>query len=528
MDSYNENELVISSDEYSDDNDDDEALMKNAVRAQKMSCQFADQDKKTEWQIDQKQKELSSLIRRNKISVIYKNKSVKWLNNKKHRERYKAHIYLNTKRVKIIPSTAIVSDNEEQKHKIESECDNCEKYNIASKRDIEHLKKLKPTAEKAREYLGKKSRSPSLDKEILLENNDKNYKIESPQFYTSINNMYPAFDKVVTTHVNNIAKNSLKATEEKLKCLSNEIETLGEILETKEMEWKRLLHLKLVKEEIYSRLMQKKHILQSKEIYSHQENNLLDFKELENYLSEVKKKSSGSNISTVTIQKLIEKRANMNAEDLKREKSNTSRLHSLLVSRNMLHCTENNFGTSKGESSNSDEFFNHLEGANFVSNKRREGQFREVKCIIADLRNKNPELLPRVGKRIKSSESNIHHNISIPKFEKSPLNHFIKNQQFQSYPSVQEISFSPIGKVSSSNNIHFVSTMNNHNVRMEGSSIKNQIKDFDEKLQEKYPLCQECKCNESRFVCAGCGNQWYCSKKCQISAWEKHSELCTE
>ncbi|XP_036325968.1 zinc finger MYND domain-containing protein 10-like [Rhagoletis pomonella] len=41
-------------------------------------------------------------------------------------------------------------------------------------------------------------------------------------------------------------------------------------------------------------------------------------------------------------------------------------------------------------------------------------------------------------------------------------------------------------------------------------------------------LCQECKMHEARFVCAGCGNQWYCSRECQVNAWDNHSEVCSE
>lgn len=31
------------------------------------------------------------------------------------------------------------------------------------------------------------------------------------------------------------------------------------------------------------------------------------------------------------------------------------------------------------------------------------------------------------------------------------------------------------------------------------------------------PKCQGCGKREARFVCAGCSNQWYCSKDCQVS-----------
>ncbi|KAL5289881.1 hypothetical protein ACFFRR_009719 [Megaselia abdita] len=41
------------------------------------------------------------------------------------------------------------------------------------------------------------------------------------------------------------------------------------------------------------------------------------------------------------------------------------------------------------------------------------------------------------------------------------------------------------------------------------------------------PFCQGCKKHEAQFVCAGCGNQWYCSRDCQVTAWDDHSEVCT-
>lgn len=83
MDLYDEKENVISSDEYSDDDDDDDALMNDAIRAQDhfrtSSGNLRHQIiKKTKFEVDKKQKELSSLIRRNKISIIYKNKSIRW------------------------------------------------------------------------------------------------------------------------------------------------------------------------------------------------------------------------------------------------------------------------------------------------------------------------------------------------------------------------------------------------------------------------------------------------------------------
>lgn len=111
-----------------------------------------------------------------------------------------------------------------------------------------------------------------------------------------------------------------------MKSISQEIKTLNEILYTKETEWNRILHLKIVKEELYSRLSRKKYSIDMKETLSksRRQNSVLELKELESYLSE---KDPTPNSRNTSIQQIIENRANMKSEDLKRERSSTSRLH---------------------------------------------------------------------------------------------------------------------------------------------------------------------------------------------------------
>lgn len=33
---------------------------------------------------------------------------------------------------------------------------------------------------------------------------------------------------------------------------------------------------------------------------------------------------------------------------------------------------------------------------------------------------------------------------------------------------------------------------------------------------DEVPQCQGCNQKAAQFVCAGCGNQWYCSRDCQV------------
>ncbi|XP_043240525.1 actin cytoskeleton-regulatory complex protein PAN1-like [Amphibalanus amphitrite] len=44
---------------------------------------------------------------------------------------------------------------------------------------------------------------------------------------------------------------------------------------------------------------------------------------------------------------------------------------------------------------------------------------------------------------------------------------------------------------------------------------------------EEVPLCQGCQQRQAQFVCAGCGHQWYCSRDCQVEAWDSHADDCS-
>lgn len=39
----------------------------------------------------------------------------------------------------------------------------------------------------------------------------------------------------------------------------------------------------------------------------------------------------------------------------------------------------------------------------------------------------------------------------------------------------------------------------------------------DSREERDNPRCQGCQERAAQFVCAGCGNQWYCSRDCQVN-----------
>ncbi|KAG5875433.1 hypothetical protein JTB14_038366 [Gonioctena quinquepunctata] len=61
----------------------------------------------------------------------------------------------------------------------------------------------------------------------------------------------------------------------------------------------------------------------------------------------------------------------------------------------------------------------------------------------------------------------------------------------------------------------------------EAIDARKQPTDNNSEADEEVPPCQGCNQKAAQFVCAGCGNQWYCSRDCQVSAWDEHSEVCS-
>uniref|UniRef100_A0A336LTY5 CSON004742 protein n=1 Tax=Culicoides sonorensis TaxID=179676 RepID=A0A336LTY5_CULSO len=58
------------------------------------------------------------------------------------------------------------------------------------------------------------------------------------------------------------------------------------------------------------------------------------------------------------------------------------------------------------------------------------------------------------------------------------------------------------------------------------NSTQNAARTGEDFQDSEVPECQGCRRREAQFVCAGCGNQWYCSRECQVAAWDEHSENC--
>ena len=61
------------------------------------------------------------------------------------------------------------------------------------------------------------------------------------------------------------------------------------------------------------------------------------------------------------------------------------------------------------------------------------------------------------------------------------------------------------------------------NVEEQNSAMELMMSGIDDVLEE--PICATCG-EAATNRCSKCHHEWYCSRKCQVSAWKKHKEIC--
>ncbi|XP_015111642.1 uncharacterized protein LOC107037544 isoform X2 [Diachasma alloeum] len=95
----------------------------------------------------------------------------------------------------------------------------------------------------------------------------------------------------------------------------------------------------------------------------------------------------------------------------------------------------------------------------------------------------------------------------------------------------REITITPVGNTpiqsSHSNNVIHVEDVEEDNSLIEERDSRRTSSRENREDRDTPPRCQGCQERAAQFVCAGCGNQWYCSRECQVSAWDEHSEVCS-
>ncbi|XP_037935973.1 putative leucine-rich repeat-containing protein DDB_G0290503 [Teleopsis dalmanni] len=377
------------------------------------------------------------------------------------------------------------------------------------------------------------------------------------KFYSEINEMFAPRDQSLKTHINNMHSNG-ENIDAHINRLASEIDTINELIETRENEIQKLFYFKKIKEEIMCRLERGKQINSMKEKSLNTKScTLTDLKEIEQFLFS-SNTSSAEKTKPTSTKDLVENIANMGTVELEKERPNTSRLYSILLSKNILPRAQNaNYSNASTKVENiptllrsSEQFENqqYLE-LRPKPNMGRQGPFRDVKSLIAEYQNQNLNK-PQTGKRFKYhdfADSMPTHNESynedhlanfsytsnrnlgpyntkrhLPEPKGMRINEGYQNNYRMQIPHYESED------VSMSNNIPYSQRHydNSHSLRKHlHTNTGPRLSGYVE-MNNDNGVCQECMSNEALFVCAGCQNQWYCSRECQINAWEKHSEIC--
>lgn len=169
-------------------------------------------------------------------------------------------------------------------------------------------------------------------------------------------------DKIFQDFMDSMGCSNVEQIQLQTEQLLAEVRTLNELAKEKEREWNNIIHLKKMKEELLLRLQRQKQVLMI-----------------------------GDKSDLCELEIIAENQA-----DVSEERSSQS----VLKSKNNLR--RSNMKISKQRNSGkSHQFNNHLD-LNGQSHHARQRNVVDVQSIIADYRQRHPEIVPRRGRRIRS------------------------------------------------------------------------------------------------------------------------------
>ncbi|ENN77560.1 hypothetical protein YQE_05856, partial [Dendroctonus ponderosae] len=386
------------------------------------------------------------------------------------------------------------------------------KADIKSEIELSEVIKQEQFEKRSNDEMNDKEEENSSSHSINSENNEKR---KLDQEHTSIKRLktepedsFIARDKIIVEFMELAECNNLDQIQNLSDQIFSEIKALNDLARDKEREWNQLLHMKKLKEELLIRLQRKRQVLIIND------SDLNDFQPENNGQQSLLKCNQKVNM-------LRELRA-ANIEKLKQ--------------RNMLQSTY------------------------------KQKPMLDVQSIIADYRQRHPETVPRRGgsltigqssgmdnhesglsgslngsqedsrssllnscyrqcDEIKSYKDVLLQFAKLSQSEKSELQNQMHN--IKPPPPYPEVTVHPVTSTSSvtpSNSLlHGILTKIDEDEQTDRLVIDEALDNSSTRIKEdnrsedgeEVPQCQGCNQQPAQFVCAGCGNQWYCSRDCQ-------------
>ncbi|XP_063708596.1 probable serine/threonine-protein kinase kinX isoform X2 [Culicoides brevitarsis] len=326
------------------------------------------------------------------------------------------------------------------------------KTEVTTINDVEEKSiKKEINQEVTKEASSKRRRSPSPEKSPESERQSPVTNIQpSKKLRLELENNYGRHDKLLREYIEKSGRNkNVDDVKESISVLESEIKSLDAMLRAKEDEWNNILHMKLVKEEIRLRLVRRKETLEMKltdpvNILSGEATNNVGFQSstplpnksqtsfnaplLQESLKRDRNTSAIQNITQqVTMmplnntnnsstQSILQQRANMKGTDLVKEKQAAAKIQRNILPRpttlpNHEQILRNLAMSSATSTAFQQQQLNELFNGHSKINMGRQGPTKDVSSIIADFREKNPDVPPRRGRRVKGNNVDLFYQL---------------------------------------------------------------------------------------------------------------------
>lgn len=219
---------------------------------------------------------------------------------------------------------------------------------------------------------------------------------------------FPQHDTMINDYIHTATKNNVDEIQRHTEQLLSEIQTLRELAQKKEHEWNNILHLKKVKEEILLRLLRRKQVLsfeKSSEMNGADRNDPFDYlnqaKNLaidkSDEISGLSLKQPGSTVSPMIQTPVMPVTTHFNhLSGLPPPYDKAAHMQSMpkpVFPQAMM---------MPGPLPGFPRDMNGQLPTSFGLPMGRQGPTKDVKSIIADYRQRNPDITPRRGRRMKS------------------------------------------------------------------------------------------------------------------------------
>uniref|UniRef100_A0AAR5PDX6 THAP-type domain-containing protein n=1 Tax=Dendroctonus ponderosae TaxID=77166 RepID=A0AAR5PDX6_DENPD len=457
------------------------------------------------------------------------------------------------------------------------------KADIKSEIELSEVIKQEQFEKRSNDEMNDKEEENSSSHSINSENNEKR---KLDQEHTSIKRLktepedsFIARDKIIVEFMELAECNNLDQIQNLSDQIFSEIKALNDLARDKEREWNQLLHMKKLKEELLIRLQRKRQVLIIND------SDLNDFQPENNGQQSLLKCNQKVNMLRELRAANIEKLKQRNMLQSTYKQKPMLDVQSIIADYRQRHpetVPRRGGSLTIGQSSGMDNHESGLSGSLNGFAKLSQSEKSELQNQMHNI--KPPPPYPEVTVHPVTSTSSVTPSNSLLHgiLTKAPVKQNHSNGNSNT-PVNGKSSFSPtLARLltapekaaiqSSTSNMLGGSLLNASNMSISdifsGSKVRNEITitplggqfetatkreliDEDEQTDrlvidealdnsstrikednrsedgEEVPQCQGCNQQPAQFVCAGCGNQWYCSRDCQVAAWDDHSELCS-